>query len=292
LRFAVKCYFRFVLICEIRVFMKTAAIVAVSLGLVFSSFGTDTPSVNAFTETLSRGPWAELPQRVVALVRHAKPQERQTTTIVAVKAALGLNPAAATAVVGAIARALPDLASLAAETAAADQPKQAPEIALAAAAGAHSAAADIVVGVCRSVPAQYESVALAVSSAAPKSGKEILKAITVVQPGLKQGIDSVVSGYGGRVPSVALVLAQAQQPLGNSSLNGSGNNSGGLKIPQGGPQGGDGGSDGKGPPHFKPNPGHGGEPPGQYKKGGDDDDGGKDDNGGGDDKGGGDNNEK
>jgi hypothetical protein len=276
--------------------MKTAAVLLLGLGLTFSSFGIDGPSLNALTETLSRGPWAELPQRVVTQVRHAKPDARQTMTIVAVKAALGLNPASATAVVGAIARALPDLAALAAETAAAEQPKQAPEIARAAAAGDRPAAADIVVGVCRSVPAQYELVALAVSQAAPKSGKEILKAVTTVQPNLKPGIDSVVSGYGGQVPSVSLVLAQAQQPLGNSSPNGLGNGSSGLKIPLGGPQGGDGGSDdGKGkPPKFKPTPpGHGGEPPGQYKKGGgDDDDGGKDDNGGGDDKGGGDKNEK
>jgi len=190
--------------------MKSAAILALGLGLVFNSFGNDAPSVNTFTETLSRGPWAELPVRTVGLVRHAKARERQATTVAAVKAALGLNPAAATAVVGAIARAAPDMAALAAETAAAEQPKQAPYIALAAAAGARSAAADIVVGVCRAVPAQYELVALAVFEAVPRSGKEILRGVAIAQPELKVRIDQVVAGYKGNVPSVALVLAQAK----------------------------------------------------------------------------------
>jgi phage tail protein X len=190
--------------------MKSTAILVLSLGLALSSLGNDAPSVNAFTETLSRGPWADLPVRTVGLVRHAKVRDRQATTVAAVKAALGLNPAAATAVVGAIARALPNLAAVAAETAAAEQPKQAPEIALAAAAGARSAAADIVAGVCRAAPAQYEGVAVAVSEVGPGLGKEILRGVAIAQPDLKVPIDRVVAGYSGHVPSVALVLTQAK----------------------------------------------------------------------------------
>ena len=132
--------------------MKTAAVLLLSLGLAFSGFASDVPSVNELTETLSRSPWAELPVRVVGLVRHAKAHDRKEMTIAAVKAALGLNPAAATAVVGAIARAVPAMAAVAAETAAAEQPKQAAEIALAAAAADHAAVAAIVVGVCRGGP--------------------------------------------------------------------------------------------------------------------------------------------
>src|SRR5579864_9180166 len=176
--------------------MKTVPILAVSLALVFNSFGMDGPEVNALKETLSRGPWAELPVRVVSVVPHAKPAERRATTIAAVKAALGLNPAAATAVVGALARALPDLAALAAETASAQEPKQAADIARAAAAGAHASAKDIVLGVCRSVPDQYLGVAIAASQAAPGSGKEILSAVSVAQPDLKLPIEQVVAGYG------------------------------------------------------------------------------------------------
>jgi hypothetical protein len=239
-------------------FMKSAAIFALGLGLVFSSFGSDAPSVNAFTETLSRGPWADLPLRTVGLVRHAKARDRQATTVTAVKAALGLNPAAATAVVGAIARAVPDMAAVAAQTAATEQPKQAPEIALAAAAGARSAAADIVVGVCRAVPAQYEAVAVAVSEVVPRSGKEILRGVTIALPELKVRIDQVVAGYNGNVPSVALVVAQAKGLAASAARAPGETPVRPLVSPPPNP-----GNGGTTPP------GHGGIPPGQYKKCGD-----------------------
>jgi hypothetical protein len=191
--------------------MKAAVVFLLTVGLAFSSFATDVPSVNELTETLSRGPWAELPVRVAALVRHAKTPDRNDMTIAAVKAAVGLNPAAATAVVGAIARAVPAMAVIAAETAAAAQPKQAPEIAKAAAAADHSAAAAIVAGVSKAVPDQCESVAIAVSEAVPGSGKEILQAVAIAEPGLKVSIDQVGAQYNVYLPSVGTVLAQAQQ---------------------------------------------------------------------------------
>jgi hypothetical protein len=190
--------------------MKSAAVILACAALALSSFAADVPSVNELTETLSRGPWAELPVRVVEVVRQAKDQFRKDTTIAAVKAALGLNPAAATAVVGSIARAVPSMAALAAETAAAAQPKQAPEIALAAAAADHPAAADIVTGVCRAAPDQYESVAVAVSVAVPDSGRDILKAVETAEPDLKVSIDQAIAQYKGHLPSVALVLAEAR----------------------------------------------------------------------------------
>ena len=77
--------------------MRSAAVYLLSLGLAFIGFAADVPSVNELTETLSRGPWAELPVRAVAAVRHAKEADRKETTIGVVKAALGLNPASATA---------------------------------------------------------------------------------------------------------------------------------------------------------------------------------------------------
>jgi hypothetical protein len=190
--------------------MRSAAVYLLSLGLAVIGFAADVPSVNELTETLSRGPWAELPVRAVAAVRHAKEADRKETTIAVVKAALGLNPASATAVVGAIARAVPAMTAVAAETAAAEQPKQAPEIALAAAAANHSAAAAVVAGVCRSVPAQYLSIAVAVDTAVPGSGKEILEAVGTAEPDLRLPISQVVAQYNGYQPSVALILAQAK----------------------------------------------------------------------------------
>ncbi len=239
--------------------MKFAAITLVGLGLVFSGFAAAVPNVNELAETLSHGPWAELPMRVVAVVRHAKAHDRRETTIVAVKAALGINPAAATAVVGTIARMVPNMAAVAAETAAAEDPKQAPEIALAAAAGAHSSAiaGEIVTGVCRVAPTQYASVALAVAEAVPGAGKEILLGLEIAQPDLKLSIDQVLVAYQGHVPSVGLVLVQASgtaaHPIEKAKDNGNGGTPPGLDgvVPPG--QGGT-------------PPGHGGIPPGQYKK--------------------------
>ena len=90
-----------------------------------------------------------------------------------VKGAVGINPAAAPAIVGAIARAVPDMASVAAGAAAAEQPKQASAIAKAAAAAAPSKAGKIVTAVCRAVPNEYRNIAVAVSQVVPASGKEI-----------------------------------------------------------------------------------------------------------------------
>jgi hypothetical protein len=199
-------------------FMKSAVVGILTVGLALSGFA-GVPSIDELTETLSGGPWAELPVRTVAAVRHAKAGDRKEMTIAAVKAALRLNPAAATAVVGSISRGVPAMTSLAAETAASEQPKQAADIALAAAAANHAAAADIVVGVCRSVPAQYESIADAVSDAVPGSGKEILEAVKKVQPGLKEPIDQVVSQYKEKLPPVSEVLAEAKAVSGGDSLN-------------------------------------------------------------------------
>jgi hypothetical protein len=189
--------------------MKSAVVILLSTVLAVSGFAA-VPSVDELTETLSHGPWAELPVRVVSAVRHAKARERKETTVAAVKAALRLNPAAATAVVGSIGRAVPAMAAVAAETAAAEQPKQASDIALAAAAANHAAAGDIVIGVCRSVPTQYEAVAVAVSDAVPGSGKQVLDAVEIAQPDMKTPIDQVLTGYNGYVPPVSTVLAEAK----------------------------------------------------------------------------------
>ena len=189
--------------------MKSPALFVLSLGVAFSA-SAGIPSIDELTETLSRGPWAELPVRAVTLVRHANNQDRKDMTIAAVKAALRLNPAAATAVVGSISRAVPAMAAAAAETGAGEQPSQASDIALAAAAANHAAAADIVAGVCRSVPDKYEAIAGAVGEVVPGSAKEILEAVETVKPELKAPIDSIVAQSKGRNPSVSDVLAGAR----------------------------------------------------------------------------------
>jgi hypothetical protein len=187
----------------------TGVLLSVALLVACSSFAEGVPKVNPFSKTLAAVPAAELPAKAVDLVSQAKPRDRQATTINVVKAALGLNPAAAPAIVGAMARAVPEMASVAAGTAAAEQPKQAAAIAKAAAAAAPLQAGAVVKAVCRAVPNDYRSIALAVSQAVPGAGKEILNAVMAALPELKASLEAVLAGYSGNVPSVAVMLEQA-----------------------------------------------------------------------------------
>ena len=191
--------------------MKTIVALALSVALLTacSSFGKDAPKTNPFFNALIAAPAAELPAKAADLVAQAKSRDRQATTINVVKAAVGINPAAAPAIVGAIARTSPDMAAVAAGTAAAEQPKQAGAIAKAAAAAAPSKAGKIVVAVCRAVPNEYRNIAVAVSEAVPGSGKEIVKAVAAALPELRSGIEQTLAGYGGNVASVAATLDQA-----------------------------------------------------------------------------------
>src|SRR6266566_9255458 len=101
-----------------------AAMVSTLVGLgTLNSFAGDAP--NPFKETLSGVPPIELPAKAAQVVKETKASQRQTATINVVKAAVGINPAAAPAIVGAIATTTPEMASAAAGAAAAAQPKQA-----------------------------------------------------------------------------------------------------------------------------------------------------------------------
>jgi|ERR1035437_7994937 hypothetical protein len=187
----------------------TCILLSVAFLVAGNCFAKDAPTANPFNKILTAVPAAELPAKAADLVSQAKPRDRQAATVNVVKAAVGINPAAAPAIVGAIARAVPKMAAVAAGTAAAEQPKQASAIAKAAAAGAPSQAGAIVRAVCRAVPNEYRNIAIAVSQAVPGAGKEILNAVVSALPELKPSIEKVLAGYGGSVPSVAMALDQA-----------------------------------------------------------------------------------
>lgn len=166
--------------------------------------------------TLSSVPAAEIPAKAAELIKQTKGREQSWMTVRVVKAALDLNPAAAPALVGAICRAVPEMAALAAGTAAEHQPKQASMIARAAAAAAPAKVGKIVVAVCKAVPNDYQNIALAVNQVAPSASKEIIEAIASAIPGAKAIINQVLSVSGGNVPSVAYALNQinaAPQPV-------------------------------------------------------------------------------
>jgi hypothetical protein len=190
--------------------MKRAASLVLSVVFVLAcqSFGKDATKANPFNETLSTVPAAELPAKAADLVLQAKPRSRQNVTINVVKSAVGLNPAAAPAIVAAIARAVPEMASVAAGTAAAEQPKQASAIAKAAAAAAPAKAGQIVLATCRAVPNAYRDIAVAVAQVVPGASNEIVNAVGSAIPELKPAIAKALAGYGSGVPSVTDTLSQ------------------------------------------------------------------------------------
>jgi len=191
--------------------MKKIIVVALSVAWLASSssFGKDAPKANSYQEVLTAVPSAELPAKAADLVLHAKSRERQATTINVVKAAVAVNPAAAPAIVGAIARAVPDMAATAAGTAAAQQPKQASAVAKAAAAAAPAQAGKIVTAVCRAVPNEYRNIAVAVAQVNPGAGKEIVSAVAAARPDLKPSLEQTLAVYGGSPVSVAATLDRA-----------------------------------------------------------------------------------
>jgi hypothetical protein len=151
---------------------------------------------------------AELPAKAAELIAQADAKSLKITTISVVKAAVGLNPAAAPAIVGSIAQTTPEMAGIAAATATALVPSEALAIARSAAAAAPSKAGAIVEAMCRVLPADYQKIAVAVSEVVPGSAKDILTGIVAAIPELKTAINQTLAGYNGTIPSVSAVLTQ------------------------------------------------------------------------------------
>ena len=168
----------------------------------------DTHSANPFFGTLSTVSPAELPAKSAELVSQAGSKNRLETTADVVKAAVGLNPAAAAAIVGTIAKSTPEMASVAAATAVALVPNQAISIAHAAAAAAPSEAGKIVEAVCRVVPNAFKAVANTVAGVAPGEGKAILAGISAAIPALQEPIGKALAASNVANPSVSDVLGQ------------------------------------------------------------------------------------
>ena len=198
--------------------MKRIVILAISLACAssFTSFAKDSTKVNPFTRTLSSVPAAELPAKAAELVKRVKGHARTAATENVVKAALGMNPAAAPAIVAAISRAVPQMASVAAGTAAEEQPQLAVAIAKAAAVAAPSMVEKIVVAVCRAVPNQSRNIAKVVSDAVPGSSKEVQKAVASVAPQLPptgMSFDQTpLAGASGLSPSFVAPRGPTVQP--------------------------------------------------------------------------------
>ena len=186
---------------------------AVALVATMKLQAGDTPAANPYFGKLSAISPAELPAKSAELVSQADSKTRLQTTVDVVKAAVGLNPAAAAAIVGTIAKSTPEMASVAAATAVALVPNQAIVIARAAAAAAPSQAGKIVEAVCRVVPNAYKAVANAVAGVAPGAGKAILAGVSAAIPALQESIAKALTGNNGGTPSVSVVLDQVSASI-------------------------------------------------------------------------------
>ena len=190
---------------------KRTLTLALAAGLLsFGNLSFAQSKAVGITDRLSRVPAAEMPAKAAELIKTAKARDRGTVTIEVVKAGLTISPMSAPALVGAIAKAVPEMASIAAGAAAEAQPKQATEIAKAAAIAAPGRTGKVVASVCRAVPNQFKNVALGVAQSSPSAGKEILLAVASVFSELKPGIDAALASYGFNPPSVAAVLDSAK----------------------------------------------------------------------------------
>lgn len=194
--------------------MKTTTLIscltlALALGGGFNLIAGEAIVPNPYLGTLSSTVSAELPAKAADLVSKADAKNRQQATISVVKAAVGLNPAAAAALVGTISQASPDMASVAAATAVALVPGQVEAIARAAAAAAPKQSGDIVQAICRVLPAACEKVADAVAEVAPGAGKDILAGVVLAVPSLKTPVDLALQQSSGKVVSVPEILHAA-----------------------------------------------------------------------------------
>ena len=178
---------------------------------------------------------AELPGQAAALVAAADTKSQAKTAVDVVKAAVGLNPAAAPAIVASICASTPSVAAIVAATAAGLLPQQAAYLAQVAAAAAPKMAGKIVEAVCKIAPDDYKAVADAVASVVPDASREILEGVVAALPGLKDAIDSALTNYKSATPSVSVVLAQVASSSNIATLA-SGLPTGDSPIAHGGPK--------------------------------------------------------
>jgi hypothetical protein len=190
---------------------KTFLTVAVALAMAANVGASDKTVTNPYSGVLATVTSAELPAKAAALVTKADAKSLKQTTVDVVRSAVGLNPAAAPAIVGSIAQSSPSMAGPAAATAVTLVPNQVIAIARAAAAAAPNQAGPIVEAICRVLPSNYQTVASAVAEVVPGAGKSILAAIASAIPELKTTISQTLAAYDGKIPSVSTVLTQVAQ---------------------------------------------------------------------------------
>jgi hypothetical protein len=206
---------------NMKTFPKNLAgfIAAVAVVATLNTIAAGSNKANPYFATLSKATQMELPGKTAALVAKAEAKQQKQTTIDAVTAAVGLNPAAAPAIVGSVAQSVPEMAPVAASTAVSLVPNQASAIARVAAAAAPKQAGKIVEAVCRVTPQHYKEIASAVAEVAPGQSRAILAGVAAAVPALKDSINQMLAAPASSTVTVAAVLDQAQPSTEFTSLS-------------------------------------------------------------------------
>jgi hypothetical protein len=136
----------------------------------------------------------ELPIKAANIVATSSATERQLVTTEVVKAAIGMNPNAAVAIVSAVSSRNPAMAPAAAVAAATLQHKHIGLITKAAVAAAPSETGKIVAALLKEFPKDYQSIAIAAAENAPTSGREILVLVGDYVPALQGSIQAAIVG--------------------------------------------------------------------------------------------------
>jgi hypothetical protein len=200
--------------------MKTKMITLVSCAALVAGLSIS-PAVLASNSTevakaLAGTAVLELPAKAASLVAKASPEDKQNVAAAAVKAAIGLSPSAAVAVVSAVARETPAVAPVAAVTAATLQHKRIDLFTKATVAAAPTEASKIVAALIKEFPQDYGVVAVAAAQSAPSAGREILAAVAEYVPALQASIQNAIAGFGandGNLPIQAILLQSYDQAV-------------------------------------------------------------------------------
>ena len=193
-------------------FMKNVVMMVAGLGwLAVTPLSTAAQlTINEVEAQLRAFPAAELPAKAATMVKYSKPPERTVMATKVVRAALRINPAAAPPVIGAVVRAVPEVAPLSVQAAVLGQPAQLEDIISAAVLVVPDRAGQIILAVCRVQPGEYRLAAITAARLAPSAAREILNAVGEARPELKPHIDKEMAACTGRIPSAASCLDRAE----------------------------------------------------------------------------------
>jgi len=164
-------------------------------------------------EQLRSVPGLEMPAKAVSIVLAAKPEDRADVAALVTRDAATLNELATASVVAGIARAVPEVAPMAAAAAVAVHPKLTPTIVYAATMAARDQAGKITAAVSQVAPTAYDSVVNYAVQAAPSQQESILSALTATIPESQGAITKARSEFTakGEKMDLGLLLARAKE---------------------------------------------------------------------------------